>query len=62
MLQLTRHKGEKIIITDRESGSTIVIDVLALGSVQVRLGITADKAFLIDREEIHEEKKLGGNR
>ncbi len=57
MLKLTRNKGEKIIITHEKSGERIEITVLdVFRNWQVRLGISADKTFLIDREEIHLEK------
>jgi len=57
MLRLTRNKGQKIIITHAESGERIVIDVLDIyRNWQVALGISADKTFLIDREEIHLDK------
>ena len=57
MLRLTRNKGQKIIIQHEESGEKIVIDVLDIyRNWQVALGISADKTFLIDREEIHLDK------
>ena len=57
MLKLTRNKGEKIIVTHEASGEKLEITVLdVFRNWQVRLGITADKTFLIDREEIHVEK------
>ena len=61
MLKLTRNKGEKIIITHEVSGEQIVIEVLDVSrNWQVRLGVSADKTFLIDREEIYEAKKAEG--
>lgn len=57
MLKLTRNKGQKIIITHEKTGEKIVVEVLEISrNWQVRLGITADTAFLIDREEIHLDK------
>lgn len=56
-LKLTRNKGEKIVITHEKSGEKIIIEVLDVSrNWQVRLGISADKTFLIDREEIHLDK------
>ena len=60
MLKLTRNKHERIIITHEQSGEKVVIEILDVTrNWQVRLGISADKTFLIDREEIHEAKKMG---
>jgi len=58
MLKLTRNKGEKIIITHEKSGEKIIVEILEVSrNWQVRLGVSADQAFLIDREEIYDAKK-----
>lgn len=63
MLKLTRNKGEKIIITHEKSGEKIIIEVLDVSrNWQVRLGVSADHAFLIDREEIYLEKKASAEK
>lgn len=54
MLQITRRLGESLIINDGE----IKIQVLSIQGNQVRLGIVAPKTVLVDREEIHNMKKL----
>ncbi len=57
MLSLTRTEGQKIIVTHEASGQSFTIQVRDIAGHQVRLGFYADKTFLIDREEIHEDKK-----
>ena len=54
MLVLTRKLGEEIII-----GEEIRITVVAIQGDRVRLGITAPKDTRVDRQEIHERRKLG---
>ena len=58
MLRLTRYPGQKIIITHESSGDKIVINVQSISFTDkwVRFGLDADKAFLIDREEVHLDK------
>jgi len=61
MLRLTRNKGETIVITHKKTGEEIRVQVLdVFRNWQVALGVSADAAFLIDREEIHEAKKAEG--
>jgi carbon storage regulator len=47
MLVLTRERDERIMI-----GDDIVIEVLAVWSETVRLGIEAPKEIRVDREEV----------
>lgn len=58
MLSLTRYPGQKIIVTHEPTGEKITIEVANVlhPSKQVRLNLSAAKCFLIDREEIHEDK------
>ncbi|KKM03402.1 hypothetical protein LCGC14_1774830 [marine sediment metagenome] len=58
MLSLTRYPGQKIIVIHKPTGEKIIIDVAAVlhPSKQVRLNISADADFSIDREEIHLDK------
>jgi carbon storage regulator CsrA len=52
MLVLTRKVGEQIVIDDN-----IHITVVAISGEKVRIGITAPKEFVVDRQEIHESRK-----
>ncbi len=58
MLSLTRYPGQKIVVTHKPTGDQIIIEVqtVSFTSKWVRLGIKAAKCFLIDREEIHDDK------
>jgi carbon storage regulator len=56
MLVLTRKPGEAILI-----GDNIHLKLLAVRGDTVRLGITAPKAVLVDRQETHEKRKLSPN-
>lgn len=57
MLNLTRYPGQKIIVTHEPTGDKLIIEVVDVApDRQVRVGLTANKCFLIDREEIHEDK------
>jgi carbon storage regulator len=53
MLVLTRKVGEKIIISDN-----IVVTVLDVRDGVIKLGFTAPKNIVINREEIH--RKIHG--
>jgi sRNA-binding carbon storage regulator CsrA len=60
MLNLTRYPGQKIIVTHKPTGEKIVIEVGAVNpDKQVRLCLSADQSFVIDREEIHLDKIRG---
>ena len=59
MLSLTRTKGQRIIVTHVASGEKFEIGVLNLKATQVRLGFYANNTFLIDRQEMHDEKLKG---
>jgi carbon storage regulator len=52
MLILSRRPNESLHI-----GDNIVITVLGIKGNQVRLGITAPKTVVIDREEVHQRKQ-----
>lgn len=51
MLVLTRKIGEEIVI-----GTDIRIMVVAIKGEKVRIGITAPKDVIVDRQEIHENR------
>lgn len=53
MLILTRRVGETIII-----GDDVKVTICAVAGAQVRIGITAPKDIVVDREEIRERRKL----
>ncbi len=59
MLILSRKPGEKIIITDpKNNNARIVIEVLDYSSaLGVRLGFDGPQQYLINREEIDEDKR-----
>ena len=52
MLVLTRKIGEEIVIED-----DIHITVVAIHGEKVRIGVTAPKDVVVDRQEIHENRK-----
>ena len=57
MLNLTRYPGQKVIVTHEKTGDKLTIEVAAVNpDKQVRVAFSAPKTFLIDREEIHEDK------
>jgi carbon storage regulator len=51
MLVLTRKAGEQIVVND-----AIRVTVVAIQGDRVRLGITAPRETLVDRQEIHERR------
>jgi carbon storage regulator len=51
MLVLTRKVGEQIVIKD-----DICITIVAIQGDRVRLGITAPRETVVDRQEIHERR------
>ena len=57
MLVLTRKVGEEIII-----GDDIRIMVVAVEGEKVRIGVSAPKEVVVDRQEIHEKRKDSFNR
>ena len=52
MLVLTRKVGEKVIIDHN-----ICITVVDIRGERVRLGFTAPRETVVDRQEIHERRK-----
>ena len=52
MLVLSRKVGEEIVV-----GSNIRITVVAVQGEKVRIGISAPKDVIVDRQEIHEKRK-----
>ena len=52
MLVLCRKIGEEIVI-----GDNIRITVMAVEGGKVRIGISAPKEVVVDRQEIHEKRK-----
>ena len=52
MLVLSRKVGEEIVIDDN-----ICITVVAINGGNVRIGITAPKDVIVDRQEVHETRK-----
>ncbi len=63
MLSLTRYEDQRIIVTHEPSGDVLTINIESVNprNQQVRLGFEADKCFLIDREEIHDDKRRKAN-
>lgn len=58
MLNLTRYPGQKIIVTHEPSGEKLTIEVSAVNPDKaVYLKLSARKTFLIDREEIYDDKR-----
>ncbi len=58
MLNLTRYPGQKIIVIHEPSGEKLTIEIAAVNPDKaVYLKLEARKTFLIDREEIHEDKR-----
>ena len=55
MLVLQRKLLEKIRI-----GEDVVIQVICIKKGLVRLGIEAPKNVRVDREEVHQQRKAGG--
>ena len=54
MLKLTRQIGEQVIVVHEPSGDKLIIEVLDVyRTLKVRLGLDAEKVFLIDREEVY---------
>jgi carbon storage regulator len=51
MLVLTRKVGEEIVI-----GGDIRVVVVAVQGAKVRIGITAPKDVVVDRQEIHDQR------
>lgn len=54
MLVLTRKIGEEIVI-----GDSIHIMLVAIKGEKVRIGITAPKDVIVDRQEVYENRKNG---
>lgn len=54
MLVLTRKVGEAIII-----GKNICIMPVAIQGDKVRIGISAPKEVVVDRQEVHEKRQNG---
>ena len=52
MLVLSRKVGEEIII-----GDNIRVVVVAVKGENVRIGISAPKDVVVDRQEIHEQRR-----
>jgi carbon storage regulator len=52
MMVLSRKVGEEIVIGDK-----IHIAVVAIEGDQVRIGISAPKDVVVDRQEVHEKRK-----
>ena len=58
MLTLTRKPGEKIVITDAKTKGRIVIEFADYNTTQgARLLFDADRQYLINREEIDEDRR-----
>jgi carbon storage regulator len=52
MLVLTRKVGEEIVIGDH-----IHITVVTIRGDKVRIGVSAPKDVVVDRQEVHEKRK-----
>ncbi len=56
MLVLTRKVGEEIVI-----GDNIHVAVVGIRGDKVRIGVSAPKDVVVDRQEVHEKRQnLGG--
>jgi len=51
MLVLSRKVGEEIVV-----GSSIRVTVVAIKGGKVRIGISAPKDVIVDRQEIHKKR------
>jgi carbon storage regulator len=51
MLVLSRKVGEEIVI-----GNDIRIKVIAIDGEKVRIGISAPKEVIVDRQEVHDKR------
>ena len=56
MLILTRRPGEALVMTT-QAGEEIKVVVIDKSGAQVRMGVIANHAVTVDREEIHLRKK-----
>jgi len=54
MLVLTRKVGEEIVI-----GDDIHLMVVAIKGAKVRIGISAPKGVVVDRQEVREQRQHG---
>lgn len=61
MLVLTRRSGESIMINVDGKEIKVTALVCNRSKSQIRLGFSADKNVIIDREEIYEQRKLDGS-
>jgi len=52
MLVLSRNTGQEIVI-----GNNIRITVVAVEGEKVRIGVSAPKEVVVDRQEVHERRK-----
>jgi carbon storage regulator len=53
MLVLTRRPGEEIVI-----GGNIRVTVVSVHGDRIRIGIDAPPSVVVDRQEVHERRKL----
>lgn len=56
MLVLSRQRNERVVITDKQTNESLTVEVTDVLGEKVRLGFTASKRFIIDREEVHASK------
>ena len=56
VLVLKRKMNERLFLVNRETREEIVIQVVLTGHASCRLGIEADDAWLIAREEVFDPK------
>jgi len=59
MLVLTRKLGQAIIIGTEPN--PITVEVTRIASSQVRLGVTAPRGVMVDREEVAERRRQEKN-
>ncbi len=64
MLVFSRRRDEKVILTIPPSNQerTIEVFIVETYSEKVRLGFTAPKEIIIDREEVDQQVKARGQR
>ncbi len=52
MLVLSRKVSERVVLRNKTTGDTIVIEACAISKTQMRIGFTASVEWVISREEL----------
>lgn len=56
MLVLARHQNEKIVVSDKDDTPVLVVEIAEIRGDKVKVGLTADSKWNIDREEVWKAK------